>query len=209
LDASDTELVTRLQQRVAQLQRAVEALRSALDPNEEAEQLTSRLAVISIDMTTWSDRLHLEHSGRSIRLDVRRLTVLADTDQGPAPLFRIGSAENWIGYHLVTHLAIHRYLVRQDRPVPHFLMLDQPTQAYYPSELEQQQGTPRRDTDAAAVRRLYELMRDVVLELDPRFQVIVCDHANLAEDWFQSSVVENWRGGRKLIPEDWLTDATN
>jgi hypothetical protein len=34
-------------------------------------------------------------------------------------------------------------------------------------------------------------------------QIIVCDHANLAEQWFQDAIVENWRDGRKLVPENW------
>jgi hypothetical protein len=36
---------------------------------------------------------------------------------------------------------------------------------------------------------------------------IVCDHANLPNQWFQDSVVHNWRDGRKLIPQDWLSRA--
>jgi len=40
-------------------------------------------------------------------------------------------------------------------------------------------------------------------------QIIVCDHANLAEGWFQDAVIGNWRsdsdGNRNaLIPPDWL-----
>lgn len=75
-------------------------------------------------MTRWPDRLQLEHAGTSVRLDLRQLTVVADTDAGPAPLSRIGSAATWVGYHLVAHLALHRHFVRNDRPVPHLLMID-------------------------------------------------------------------------------------
>jgi hypothetical protein len=48
-------------------------------------------------------------------------------------------------------------------------------------------------------------MRDVTLELAPSMQVIACDHANLPDEWFQEAVVENWRGGEKLVPESWLS----
>ncbi|MCX4966163.1 DUF3732 domain-containing protein [Streptomyces sp. NBC_00654] len=61
---------------------------------------------------------------------------------GRLPLTRIGSAKNHIGYHLVAHLALHTYLRRSNRPVPGFLMLDQPTQAFFP-------GKPR---DASTVQ---------------------------------------------------------
>jgi len=160
--------------------------------------------MVGRDMTTYADQLRLEHSEGSVRLDLARLTVVTDTERGPILLERIGSAANWIGYHLATHLALHRYFTRQGRPVPRFLLLDQPTQAHYPSEVSLQSGIPDSDADRAAVNSLFRLLYDVAAELAPQFQIIVCDHANLPYPWFQDSVVHNWRDGRKLIPQDWL-----
>lgn len=194
-----------LEQRVAVRQLAVADIDALLDPDEEREQITSRLAVVGADMTRWARRLNLEHQ-TSVRLDLRRLTIVTDTPSGPAQLSRIGSAENWVGYHLISHLALHRYFVNESRPVPHFLMLDQPTQAYYPSDVEQETGVPANDDDRQAVQRLYELMRDVAEELAPSMQIIACDHANLPEEWFQDAVIANWREGEKLIPQSWLED---
>lgn len=51
---------------------------------------------------------------------------------------------------------------------------------------------------------MFQLMYDIVTELAPELQIIVCDHANLPEQWFRDSVIHNWRDGRKLIPRDWL-----
>jgi Protein of unknown function (DUF3732) len=178
--AAEPDALTRLKQRVAQHEHGVARLEAGLDADEEREQLTSRLAVVGADMTRWADMLRLEHTG-SVRLDLPRLTVVADTEQGPAPLFRIGSAENWVGYHLITHLALHRYFTRQSRPVPRFMMFDQPTQAYYPSDIDKREGIPEGEKDRAAVRRLFELMRTVADELSPDMQIIVCDHANLPD----------------------------
>jgi hypothetical protein len=205
VDSVDEQRLRRLRAAVDSATATVEALETELDDDEDREQLTSRLLIVGQDMSAYADRLELEHSeGGSIRLDLARLTVVADTERGPIPLERIGSAANWIGYHLATHLALHKYLTRQNRPVPRFLLLDQPTQAHYPSEVSLQSGIPDNDADREAVRRLFRLLYDVVRELRPEFQVIVCDHANLQEPWFQDSVVQNWRGGRKLIPQDWL-----
>jgi len=204
--AAEAPELARLEQRVTLQQKTVESLEAGLDPDDEREQLTSRLAVIGADMTGWADRLKLEHTG-GVRLDLHRLTISADTEQGPAPLSRIGSAANWIGYHLVGHLALHRYFARQERPVPRLLMLDQPTQAYYQSDVEQQKGVPEADDDRAAVHRMFELMRDVASELAPDMQIIVCDHANLLDPWFQDAVVHNWREGQKLIPDEWIEQA--
>lgn len=203
--AATSEELARLGDLVRVRTSAVQALEQHLDPDAAREELTARLAVVATDMTAYSQRLELEHAG-AVWLDLNRLTVMTDTQQGAAPLFRIGSAENWIGYHLVAHFALHRYFTRHDRPVPRFLMLDQPTQAYYPSDLEQNEGIPEGENDRAAVRRMFELMRDVCAELAPDFQVIVCDHANLPEEWFQEAVRHNWRGGEKLIPQEWIDE---
>lgn len=48
---------------------------------------------------------------------------------------------------------------------------------------------------------------DIATELAPDFQIIVCDHANLPEDWFQTAVSHNWRDGEKLIPQEWIDEA--
>ncbi len=203
VEDSDTKALHELVQRVTVRGLAVADIESRLDPDEEREQIAWRLDIVANDMTRWAGRLDLEHR-ENVRIDLRRLTIVTDTSTGPVPLFRIGSAENWVGYHLISHLALHRYFISKSRPVPHFLMLDQPTQAYYPSDVEQEGGVPASDDDRQAVQRLYELMRDVAHELAPSMQIIACDHANLPEDWFQESVVANWRDGEKLIPESWL-----
>jgi len=203
IEASELE---RLADVVAVRQSSVEAIEQRIDPDASREELTARLAVVAKDITSYSRRLNLEYH-EAVWLDLQRLTVMTETDQGSAPLFRIGSAENWVGSHLAAHLALHRYFTRHDRPVPRFLMLDQPSQAYYPSEVEREGGVPEGEDDRAAVRRMYELMRDVAKELAPDFQIIVCDHANLPEDWFQDAVQHNWREGRKLIPHEWIEEA--
>lgn len=201
---ADDVQIELLRQQVERARSVVTALEHELDDDNDREQLTSRLVAVGRDISRYAERLHLEHSSDSVRLDLARLTVVADTPTGPAPLFRIGSAANWIGYHLAAHLALHRYFTTQSRPVPRFLMLDQPTQAHYPAESENASGQPDDDADRIAVRTMFELMRDVVDDLTPNFQVIVCDHADLPEPWFQDAVRHRWRGGIKLIPADWI-----
>ena len=148
-------------------------------------------------MTDYAERLGLEHVENGVRLDLADLTVVTDTSLGPLPLSRIGSAANWIGYHLATHLALHKFFVENDRPVPRFPMIDQPTQAYYPSDAAKNAGQVD-DADRTAVLSMFTVMRDVVAELAPRMQVIVSDHANLDEQWFRTRIapVAGWGTSR-------------
>jgi hypothetical protein len=85
-------------------------------------------------------------------------------------------------------------------------MFDQPSQAFFPEEVAD--GSEMEDADWEAVRRQFALLRDVVNDLDGALQIVVCDHANLLDDWFHDDLIENWRGGVALIPAEWLdTDA--
>jgi hypothetical protein len=54
---------------------------------------------------------------------------------------------------------------------------------------------------------MFELFRDVVAQLAPDFQILVLDHLKLDLPWFDEAVVEEWRGGMKLIPQHWHRDA--
>ena len=169
------------------------------------ERLDSILSIIGKRLTEWSERLELEHRDNPFRLDIRRLQVVADTDRGPIPMDRMGSGANWLGCHLIGHLGLHDWFVRKKRPVPRFLFLDQPSQVYFPAERDVGGSMAiLEDEDRLAVIRIFELIRDVVKSLDGGFQVIVTEHADPTEDWYQAAVVERWRNGAALVPAEWL-----
>jgi hypothetical protein len=58
---------------------------------------TSLLRTVSRQMTTWAQQLDLEHSGDGALIDLDRLTIVADTPNGPAYMDAggIGSGMNW------------------------------------------------------------------------------------------------------------------
>jgi hypothetical protein len=102
------------------------------------------------------------------------------------------------------------WFVKKFRPVPHFLFLDQPSQVYFPAEQNlQRSATDLDDEDRAAVVRVFELIRDVVEELHPNFQIIITEHADIAETWYEEAVVERWRNGIALIPAEWISAETS
>ena len=189
---------------LAEVRKLIAVVQSKLNADETASRMETILNLISQKMTAYSQRLDLEYSGSSLRLDIKKLTVVADTEDGPIPLQRMGSGENWVGYHVLTLLALHWWLRKRERPVPGFLIFDQPTQAYYPPEvIEGGLEQIDKDSDRKAVLGLFELMNTACNEIKPDFQLIVLDHAHLREDWFEQAVIEEWRGDRALVPFEW------
>jgi hypothetical protein len=198
-----------IQDKVRRLQDQVSILEESLDSADKEQRLLAIQARLGVQMTQWAQELELEHSGNPVWLDYKNLTVFVSRGNQVIPLSRVGSGENWVGYHLITHLALHQYFEQETRPVPRFLFLDQPSQVYYPAERDSElAGSLDRlaDDDRSAVLRMFQLMFRVVSSLAPNLQLVVTEHADLADDQFQSAILERWRDGQALIPQEWISE---
>ncbi len=205
-DLPDTKA---LDQEAEALREQCRGLEVELSDERVRERLESMTSILAQRMTQWARDLGLEHSRYPLRLDLKNLTVVADTADGPVPMSRMGSGENWVGYHLIAHLALHHWFVQRARPVPRFLFLDQPSQVYFPAEKDVEGSMSLiSEDDRVAVSRMFRLVFDVVKEVAPGLQVIITEHADINEDWYQGAVVERWRGGLKLVPEEWPRTGT-
>jgi hypothetical protein len=189
---------------IARARAEVAELEQLLDNEALEERLTTALSLVGRDLTKYARMLDLEHGENTLRLDRKNLTVVADTIDGPLALPQIGSGENWVGYHVAAHLALHGLFLARKRPIPAFLMLDQPSQVHYPPERDVGEIDGKSDEDQAAVARLYRLLFDYCEEHFPGMQIIVMDHVELLEDWFRDSTVQRWRDNIKLVPVSWL-----
>lgn len=204
--AQDTGAVTRaeLAERVRQLGEELEAIEPGTGTQSVNEELEARLGAMSVNMTNWARELELEAADEgNVYIDRRTLNVAIGTPRGRIGLQRMGSGANHVGYHLVAHLALHEHFVRTDRPVPRFIVFDQPSLPFFPQgAVDRDQAA--EDVDWQAVRAMMRLTDRVVAELAGALQVLMCDHASFAgEDWYDRALVEDWHTGTKLVPVDW------
>jgi hypothetical protein len=182
--------------RLAEIQSRIKEINTILDADETEERKQSVINRISTLISDWAKELGLEHSEYPYRLDINKLTVMVDRDR-PVPLQQLGSGSNWLGCHLIALFALHTYFRNNNRPVPGFLFLDQPSQVYFPPE------TNDTNVDSQEIRVIYEFIFERVKELHPNLQVIIVDHADINEKYFQEAVVEKWWDSTKLVPVDW------
>ncbi len=200
-----------LRNAVQQAEAEVARLELLLSDEIDQDALLSVLNRLGSQMTKWAGRLQLEHEG-PYRLDINNLTVVVDRPGRPIPMQRLGGGKNHLGCHLIALLALHQHFVQSKCPVPNFLVLDQPTQVYFP-DMERYKalsGTTRdtleSDADLDAVRRMFDLLFSVCSELKSDFQIIVLEHANLSDKQYQESMIEepwNGKGNHALVPEQW------
>jgi hypothetical protein len=195
---------TALQREATELRKQCDALEEELSDEVIRDRLESIVALLGGSMTEWARGLQLEHSTHPLRFNLKKLTIVADTPDGPIPMDRMGSGENWVGYHLIGHLALHSWFTEHNRPVPRILFLDQPSQVYFPPEKDVDGSIDSIESeDRIALRRMFGLVFKVAEKLAPQFQIIITEHADLNEPWYQKAVIERWRSGMKLVPEDW------
>jgi hypothetical protein len=192
----------RLKVRVAEIEHK-------LGTDDSEARLASTLSNIAMHMSAYINDLGGEFSQFPARLDLHNLTVVIDRPGRPVYMNKTGGGENHLAYHLAALLALHRFASTYGRPIPRFMLIDQPTQVYFPSEVAYKEAggsieRTEKDADLEAVRRLFTVLSSFTTKDAPGFQLIVTEHANLRDDWFQAALVEDpWTKSTALVPEDW------
>lgn len=191
------------------LNNKVKQLENQIGADDSNERLTSILNNISAQVSRYIQTFNAEFSPYPVRLNLSQLTIIFDRPERSVPMSRTGGGANHLAYHLSTILALHLFAAKNHRPIPRFLFIDQPTQVYFPSlqVYKNADGSVQKtvaDADLNAVRRLFELLLKFAQEDAPGFQLIVTEHANLPDQWFQDALVEQpWAKPPALVPEDW------
>ncbi|WP_245495789.1 DUF3732 domain-containing protein [Mesorhizobium sp. M7A.F.Ca.CA.001.07.2.1] len=201
--------MTKLKNEERRLKAKVEGLERKLGADDTESRLVSTLSNISMHMSGYIAALGGEFGQYPARLDLHNLTVVIDRPGRPIYMNRTGGGENHLAYHLAALLALHRFASTYGQPIPRFMLIDQPTQVYFPSEKAYAEAggsieQTEKDADLEAVRRLFEVLSRFTIQDAPGFQLIVTEHANLRDDWFQAALVEGpWTKPPALVPDDW------
>lgn len=117
-----------------------------------------------------------------------------------------------MGYHISCLLSLHKvFSGHSQSPVPSFLVIDQPSQVYFPTgrEFDEDVGevSGNLTNDESRLRGVFQLLAEFVQASQKAFQVIVLEHAGVRV-WSglpNVHLVEEWRGEVDLlIPRSWL-----
>jgi uncharacterized Zn finger protein (UPF0148 family) len=197
---------------VAKLREIAQALEGALKEQDLETRKGRALSAVNNHAGRLLPFLDVENAEDPISLEISDLTIKVRGADRDDYLSEIGSGSNWLSYHLAMLLALHQfYLSQKHSPVPSFLVLDQPSQVYFPKNLvrrpdEEEEELRLRDEDINAVRKAFEVLGKVVMKAEGNLQVIVLDHAS-RDVWGEIPGVvglKEWRDGVKLVPMRWL-----
>lgn len=215
-NVSASSNVDELRGKVGALAQKIAELKRDLDPSKQRERLKAAIDTVSAKIADYARLLKLEHSAENVRLNIRELTLQFGQLSGRTDfLWEVGSGQNWVGYHIAGLLALHEHFISLVRnPVPRFLVIDQPSQVYFPEAWPSMEVAPSGQTktgmspDIDGVRRIFSALSHFFDAVSGQFQVIVTEHAG-SITWERIAhvhLVGNWRQGHEefLIPAAWL-----
>ena len=205
-----TEDDASLHQRISDLKAQIDQLRQDMSESGVQRRLNNALRSIESHASSIVPKLDAEWPEAPIRLVINDLTLQVIQGTREDYLWEIGSGANWLAYHIALTLSLQSYFLDQPHhPVPGLLVYDQPSQAYFPRRSVRSDESKEpvwSDEDVVAVRKVFRAVSDEVRRADGRLQAIILDHAG-SDVWGEVegvAVVENWRDGGRLVPEEWL-----
>ena len=199
-----------LKERVEKLFMRIQGLKNDLDQQAQRGREKAAINSVSSRIHDYARDLQLEHATENVRLNTRELSLQFTPLSGRKDfLWEVGSGQNWVGYHVSCLLALHEHFIAlSSSPVPRFLVIDQPSQVYFPEAWPTLDDTPEgKSADIEGVQRIFSALSKFLETLPEPFQIIVSEHAGEIT-WQGLSnihVVANWREGQDdfLIPKEW------
>jgi molybdopterin converting factor small subunit len=191
-------------------------LRELVNEREIERKINIALRYIESEANIIVAGLDAERPEDPIEFVLKDLTICVKNDSGRSDyLWEIGSASNWLAYHIAISLSFQKYF--QERgliSIPNFLVFDQPSQVYFPQKLARRDGekitddeSRLKDEDKEAVKKIFTTLSKYLSDTKSKVQIIVLEHADedVWGDIENVHLVKRWRGNNeKLIPAEWV-----
>lgn len=198
---------------IVKLESEYEELSKLTDRNGVQRRLENATAKVSQGMFNHLQTLDVDDKYRKIapKFDTKNLSIsVLSNDEHWHFLGEVGSASNWVSFHLALMCSLQEYFEEQKIScVPSFVIFDQPSQVYFPKLKRGAQSVESdikyEDEDVDAVKCMFKTIANSIMNKRGAWQSIILDHADDAIYGKIEGVheVEVWRDGKKLIPEEW------
>ena len=200
-----------LESQMEQIQVRIAELSKSVNEGEIRKKQDVAITYINQRIGEIIQNLDAEHPDNPVEFEIKDLMLKVANENGRKDyLWEIGSASNWLAYHVATILAFQQFFQKRGgAAVPNFLIFDQPSQVYFPQlgKDNDENNESASDEDKEAVKKIFSAMSAFIKRVDYSVQIIITEHAD--EDVWGAvddvHLVERWRGeDKKLVPHSWL-----
>ncbi len=200
---------------IQELEKEQKKLKKITDASGVARRTQNATLLISQGILHHLQSLDVDDKYKQIapRFSVKDLTISVLSNDGHWHfLAEVGSASNWVSFHLALMCSLQEFLITQIvSSVPNFVIFDQPSQVYFP-KVKRDKNTENSDekikyddADIEAVKKIFKTVSNSISSMKGAWQSIILDHADssIYGDIEGVHEVEEWRDGVKLIPKEW------
>jgi hypothetical protein len=196
------------------LEKEQSELKGIVDSQGVARRIERATSIISQGILNHLQNLDVEEKYRETapRFSVNDLNIQVLSNDGHWHfLAEVGSASNWVSFHLALMCSLQEYLIDQPASaVPSFVIFDQPSQVYFPKIIQGEDSDNKNkyaNEDMEAVKKIFKTISSSISSEKGKWQSIILDHADsdIYGDIEGVHEVEEWRNGVKLIPEEWYS----
>ena len=126
-----------LENKILQLNNRIAELTPLINKSDFEKKISDSLNYIQNEAMNIISTLDVEYPSRSIEFIINDLTIKVKNSNGRDDyLWEIGSASNWLSYHISILLAFQKFFQNKNTiNIPNILILDQPSQVYFPQTL--------------------------------------------------------------------------
>lgn len=210
-----TNIDSSLDNQIKTLQKSLQELGDKLREIKAKNNQQTILKRISLLISHYVSLLDIDRPDDPVELDIANLTlkILSTGSNRSDYLWEVGSGANWMGYHLSVMFALHEhFLSLKHNFVPSFILIDQPSQVYFPKDVPKAIDGVKtfaefasQSDDLTQTRKIFIAAADCVKRTKQGLQVIIVEHA--PEITWQGidniHKVDEWRGDNALIPKSW------
>jgi len=202
-----------LERRIQAIEHRLSELRRLVNEGEIQRKIKASLRYVETEANKIITGLDAERPDDPIKFIIKDLTISIKNTSGRSDyLWEIGSASNWLAYHIAVSLAFQKFFQERSQiSVPNFLVFDQPSQVYFPQiparKNTDDENLVLKDEDKEAVRKIFMTLSRYIDDTNAKVQIIVMEHADedVWGDIDNIHLVKRWRGNnKKLVPIEWL-----
>ena len=187
---------------------------------QSREEYEERLKQVNVNLSSlMHNRMLTLHAEPTYQInppefDIKRMTLSArNAENQLLSLTRVGSTANIVSLHVAFYCALMEHqleFVGDDSHFPSFMVIDQPSQAYFPHQYADDDVAMLQDHDQQCVRKTFVTLSDSIAAAHNNWQAIVLEHAprSLFDGIAEMGNIHEWSAaGEKLVPDSWSEDA--
>lgn len=211
-----TKIDSSLDLKIKDLQEQIQESQAKLKEIKSQYSLQNILKKISQLISSYATLLDIDRKEDLVELDINNLTLKITSVNSSRSdyLWEVGSGANWMGYHISTMFALHEHFLTLNHSfVPTFILIDQPSQVYFPKDVPKGIKAIKtfaefasQSDDLTQTRKIFKAAANCIERTNNKLQIIIVEHA--PEITWQGieniHKVDEWLGEKGLIPIEWI-----